>query len=76
MEAHDLVRLVHNPSRIGTLTAQRSGVTPIERVLKGLVLGLPEKSDLIWILDAQGKDPESLRNTCIDLIAYNNQKRR
>ena len=33
MQAGDLVRLVDNPSRVGTLTAQRSGVPPRERVL-------------------------------------------
>jgi superfamily II DNA or RNA helicase len=33
MNAGDLVRLVDNPSRIGTLTAQRSGVPPRERVV-------------------------------------------
>ena len=33
MQAGDLVRLVDNPSRIGTLTTQRSGVPPRERVL-------------------------------------------
>ena len=33
MQAGDLVRLVDNPSRLGTLTAQRSGAPPRERVL-------------------------------------------
>ena len=33
MQAGDLVRLADNPSRLGTLTAQRSGVPPRERVL-------------------------------------------
>lgn len=33
MQAGDLVRLIDNPSRIGTLTAQRSGAAPRERVL-------------------------------------------
>lgn len=33
MQAGDLVRLVDNPSRLGTLTAQRTGVPPRERVL-------------------------------------------
>ena len=33
MQAGDLVRLVDNPSRLGTLTAQRSGTPPRERVL-------------------------------------------
>jgi hypothetical protein len=47
-----------------------------ERVLYRLVLGMPDQSDLIRLLDAQGKDPESLRNACIDLSAYSNQKRR
>ena len=47
-----------------------------ERVLYRLVLGMPDPSDLMRLLDAQGKDPESLRNTRIDLNAYNNQKRR
>jgi hypothetical protein len=47
-----------------------------ERVLYRLVLGMPDQSDLIRLLDAQGKDPESLRNACIDLSAYNNRKRR
>lgn len=33
MRAGDLVRLVDNPSRLGTLTAQRTGTPPRERVL-------------------------------------------
>lgn len=33
MQAGDLVRLIDNPSRLGTLTAHRSGVPPRERVL-------------------------------------------
>ncbi len=33
MQAGDLVRLIDNPSRLGTLTAQRSGNPPRERVL-------------------------------------------
>lgn len=46
-----------------------------ERALYRLVLGMPDQSDLIRLLDAQGKDPESLRNACVDLSAYNNRKR-
>ncbi len=45
-----------------------------ERALYRLVLGMPDQSDLIRLLDAQGKDPESLRSACIDLSAYNNRK--
>ena len=33
MQAGELVRLIDNPSRIGTLTAQRTGIAPRERVL-------------------------------------------
>ena len=46
-----------------------------ERALYRLVLGMPDQSDLIRLLDAEGKDAESLHGTCIDLSAYNNQKR-
>ena len=46
-----------------------------ERALYRLVLGMPDQVDLIRLLDAQGKDPESLRNACVDLSAYNNRKR-
>ena len=46
-----------------------------ERALYRLVLGMPDQSDLIRLLDAEGKDAESLRSTCIDLSAYNNHKR-
>jgi len=46
-----------------------------ERALYRLVLGMPDQSDLIRLLDAQGKDPESLRKACVDLSAYNNRKR-
>lgn len=46
-----------------------------ERALYRLVLGMPDQADLIRLLDAQGKDPESLRNACVDLSAYNNRKR-
>ena len=45
-----------------------------ERPLYRLVLGMPDQSDLIRLLDAQGKDPASLRSACIDLSAYNNRK--
>lgn len=45
-----------------------------ERALYRLVLGMPDQADLIRLLDAQGKDPESLRNACVDLSAYNNRK--
>lgn len=45
-----------------------------ERALYRLVLGMPDQSDLIRLLDAQGKDPASLRSACIDLSAYNNRK--
>lgn len=46
-----------------------------ERALYRLVLGMPDQSDLIRLLDAQGKDPESLKRVCIDLSAYNNKFR-
>lgn len=46
-----------------------------ERALYRLVLGMPDQADLIRLLDAQGKDPESLRKACVDLSAYNNRKR-
>jgi len=46
-----------------------------ERALYRLVLGMPDQADLIRLLDAQGKDPETLRGVCIDLSAYNNQDR-
>ena len=46
-----------------------------ERALYRLVLGMPDQSDLIRLLDAQGKDPETLKRVCIDLSAYNNQIR-
>jgi hypothetical protein len=46
-----------------------------ERALYRLVLGMPDQSDLIRLLDAQGKEPESLRSACLDLSAYNNRKR-
>ena len=43
-----------------------------ERALYRLVLGMPDQSDLIRLLDAQGQDLEALRGACIDLSAYNN----
>jgi hypothetical protein len=46
-----------------------------ERALYRLVLGMPDQADLIRLLDAQGKNPDALREVCIDLSAYNNQKR-
>lgn len=46
-----------------------------ERALYRLVLGMPDQTDLMRLLDAQGKDPETLRGVCIDLSAYNNQNR-
>jgi hypothetical protein len=46
-----------------------------ERALYRLVLGMPDQADLIRLLDAQGKDPETLRGVCIDLSAYNNKNR-
>jgi hypothetical protein len=45
-----------------------------ERALYRLVLGMPDQTDLIRLLDAEGTDPESLRSACIDLSAYNNRK--
>lgn len=45
-----------------------------ERALYRLVLGMPDQTDLIRLLDAQGRDPQALRSACVDLSAYNNQK--
>jgi superfamily II DNA or RNA helicase len=42
MQAGDFVRLVDNPSRLGTLTAQRSGAPPRERVLVNFQDGMRE----------------------------------
>ncbi len=44
-----------------------------ERALYRLVLGMPDQTDLIRLLDAQGRDPQSLRSVCLDLSAYNYQ---
>jgi hypothetical protein len=44
-----------------------------ERAMYRLVLGMPDQTDLIRMLDAQGKDHMALRRACVDLSAYNNQ---
>lgn len=45
-----------------------------ERALYRLVLGMPDQTDLMSLLDAQGNNPETLRSACLDLSAYNNLK--
>lgn len=55
MQAGDLVRLVDNPSRLGTLTAQRSGVAPRERVLVNFNDGKRELQ-LVSALELVGLD--------------------
>ena len=47
-----------------------------ERALYRLVLGMPDQTDLIRLLDAREQDPDALRRACIDLSAYNHKIRR
>lgn len=62
MQAGDLVRLIDNPSRIGTLTAKRSGVPPRERVLVNFNDGGREQH-LVSALEAvEGSDWEENAN--------------